>query len=414
MCSYPWPTAGNPRAPPAYTRRAVSPSPPPGGSTPFGGLPFSPFDLPPSDGPVNWPVAEGMARLVASGGDDDDEPGSAESERFDSFVRVAELHVVQAGALDPATAGGPLRARAVSRREWAARSLDAHRPLLTALASALAVPAGRADEGPDEDGGPVEDDPEGRAMAASTRGLVFGWMLGSLGRRAFGQYELPLPRPPGNELLLVPANLAEFAAEWRLAEDDLLLWACLSEVAHHAVLGRPHVRARLESLLVTYVSAFEVEATAFETELENIDPSDPASLQSTLGDPEAVLAAVRSQLQREVLPHIEALTAVLAGWVEHLVAGIGGRLAGSATSVAEALRRRQVEATWGDRYAAKLLGVGARQPAAERGAAFVAGVLERGGEERLAQLWEPERTLPTPAEVDAPGLWLARVEMEDG
>ena len=396
----------------------MSPSPPPGGSTPSGGPPFSPFDLPPSDGPVNWPVAAGMARLVASGGEEEQEPGQAESERLDSFVRVAELHVVEAGALDPSTLAGPLRGRAVSRREWAARSLDAHRPLLTALASALAVPATGADEGPWEEGpaedeSPVEDDPQGRAMAASTRGLVFGWMLGSLGRRAFGQYELPLPRPPGNELLLVPSNLAEFASEWRLAEDDLLLWACLSEVAHHAVLGRPHVRSRLESLLVTYVSAFEVEATAFEAELESIDPADPASFQSTLGDPEAVVAAVRSPLQQEVLPHIEALTAVLAGWVEHLVAGIGGRLIGSATSVAEALRRRRVEASWGDRYAAKLLGVGARQPSVERGAAFVAGVLERGGEERLTRLWASERTLPTPAEVDAPGLWLARMELED-
>ena len=387
----------------------MSPSPPPGGSTPFGGLPFSPFDLPPSDGPVNWPVAEGIAGLVASGGEDDDEPGPVESDRLDALVRVAELHVAEAGALDPSTIGAPLRARAVSRREWATRSLAAHRPLLTALASALAVPARGHGDDLDEEEGPVEDDPEARAMAASTRGLAFGWMLGSLGRRAFGQYELPLPRPPGTELLLVPANLAEFATEWRLAEDDLLLWTCLSEVAHHAVLARAHVRARLDSLLVTYVSAFEVEATAFESELESIDPSDPASLQSTLGDPEAVLAAVRSPLQREVLPGIEALTAVLGGWVEHLVTAIGGHLVGSATAVSEALRRRRVEASWGDRYAAKLLGVGARQPSAERGAAFVAGVLERGGEEPLARLWESEATLPTPAEVDAPGLWLARM-----
>ncbi|HWC11826.1 MAG TPA: zinc-dependent metalloprotease [Acidimicrobiales bacterium] len=390
----------------------MSPSPPPGGSTPFGGLPFSPFDLPPSDGPVNWAVAEGLARLVASGGEEEVEPAPADSDRLDAFVRVAELHLGEAGALDPATTGAPLRARSVSRREWAARTLDAYRPVLTALASALAVPAGGHED--EEDDAPVEDDPEGRAMAASTRGLVFGWMLGSLGRRAFGPYELPLPRPRAAELLLVPANLAEFAAEWRLPEDDLSLWACLTEVAHHAVLGRPHVRSRLESLLVTYVSAFEVEATAFEAELESIDPSDPTSFQSILGDPEAVLAAVGSPLQREVLPQIEALTAVVAGWVEHVVADIGGRLAGSATTVDEALRRRRVEASWGDRYAARLLGLGARQASAERGTAFVAGVLERAGEEALARLWTSERSLPTPAEVDAPGLWLARVAMEDG
>ncbi len=390
----------------------MSPSPPPGGSTPFGGTPFSPFDLPPSDGPVNWAVAEGIARLVASGGEEEPEPGPVEAERLDAFVRVAELQLSETGALDSGVVGGPLRARAIFRQEWAVRALQAHRPLLTALASALAVPGGAGDQD-DEQEESFEDDPQGRAMAASTRGLVFGWMLGSIGRRAFGQYELPLPKPPGPELLLVPANLSEFASEWGLVEDDLVLWACLSEAAHHAVMARPHVRSRLDSLLVTFVSAFEVEPTAFEAELERIDPSDPTSFQSTLGDPDAMLAAVRSPIQDQVLPDIEALTAAIAGWVEHFVTETGTRLVGSGTTVAEALRRRRVEASWGDRYADRLLGLGSRQALAERGATFVAGVLERAGPDGLARLWQSERTLPSPAEVDAPGLWLARIELDD-
>jgi len=28
-------------------------------------------------------------------------------------------------------------------------------------------------------------------------------------------------------------------------------------------------------------------------------------------------------------------------------------------------------------------------------------------------LWEAERMLPTPAELDAPGLWLARIELPE-
>ena len=47
------------------------------------------------------------------------------------------------------------------------------------------------------------------------------------------------------------------------------------------------------------------------------------------------------------------------------------------------------------------------------GAAFIEGVAERAGEAGLARLWESERVLPTPAEVDAPGLWLARIELPD-
>jgi uncharacterized protein (DUF2342 family) len=63
----------------------------------------------------------------------------------------------------------------------------------------------------------------------------------------------------------------------------------------------------------------------------------------------------------------------------------------------------------------KLLGVEVDQAIVEKGRAFVAGVLERAGEEGLARLWQGPATLPTPAEVEAPGLWLARIELpQDG
>jgi uncharacterized protein (DUF2342 family) len=51
------------------------------------------------------------------------------------------------------------------------------------------------------------------------------------------------------------------------------------------------------------------------------------------------------------------------------------------------------------------------QEGLDRGEAFVRGVLERGGESELAKLWVIEANLPTPAEVDAPGLWIERVNL---
>ena len=47
----------------------------------------------------------------------------------------------------------------------------------------------------------------------------------------------------------------------------------------------------------------------------------------------------------------------------------------------------------------------------DRGGAFVAGVLERSGGDGLRRLWSSDAHLPTPAEVDAPGLWLARIDL---
>jgi len=40
-------------------------------------------------------------------------------------------------------------------------------------------------------------------------------------------------------------------------------------------------------------------------------------------------------------------------------------------------------------------------------------VVERAGGDGLVRLWESERTFPTPAEITAPGLWLARIDLPD-
>ena len=47
----------------------------------------------------------------------------------------------------------------------------------------------------------------------------------------------------------------------------------------------------------------------------------------------------------------------------------------------------------------------------ERGAEFVRGVVERAGVDGLNRLWERAEMEPTPNELVAPGLWLARIDL---
>jgi uncharacterized protein (DUF2342 family) len=107
------------------------------------------------------------------------------------------------------------------------------------------------------------------------------------------------------------------------------------------------------------------------------------------------------------------LTVVLEGFVDHVMDTVGRALISSFGMLSEAVRRRRVEATDGDRFVERLLGLQLGQAQYDRGAAFVRGVVERAGEAGLARLWASPRELPTPAEVDAPGLWLARIELPD-
>jgi coenzyme F420 biosynthesis associated uncharacterized protein len=216
-------------------------------------------------------------------------------------------------------------------------------------------------------------------------------------------------------VLLVP-NLDAFGKEWSLPPDDLRLWVCIHELAHHAVLAVPHVRAHLEDLLTRYVSSFSADPDALERALGDVsfDPTDPSGmveLRAALNDPTALLGAIESAEQQALRPQLDAIVAVIVGYVDHVMDRVGERLISSYGMLTEALRRRRVESGDADRFVERLFGLELTQASYDRGSAFVDGVVERAGDDGLARLWSDERNLPTPAEVAAPGLWLARIDL---
>ncbi len=389
----------------------------PAGENPFEGLPFL-GDLArmlQSQGPLSWDAARQFAQQVATGGASEANPDPRERIQLEQLSRVADLRVTDATGLPTSTTGAVVTVVPVTRAEWARRTLDAYRPFLERLSSSLSAAGAGADE--DDD---LPDDPTSQLLGGifsmigpMMLGMQSGAMVGHLARRSLGQYDLPLPRPRSDELAVVPTNVDELGEEWSLAPDDLRLWICLSELATHAVLGRPHVRRRMETLVLDYVSAFRPDPGALEASLGTVDPSDLQALQQALGDPSALLGAIQSPEQRAMLPRLEALVAVVVGYVDHVMDTVGTTLIGSYGMLTEALHRRRVEAGAADRFVEHLFGLELGREQYERGAAFVEGVVERAGSDALSRLWSSERELPTPAEVDAPGLWLARIDLPD-
>ena len=386
-----------------------------GSGPPFGGNPFEGFPLFgdlarmfASQGPVNWDVARQMALWIATEGKPQGNVEPLERIRLEELARVADMHVGTATGLSTSVSGGILGVVPVSRGDWALHSVESYRPVLERLATALS------------EAQPVEPDLTtdllgnlGKMLGPVLLGLQSGVMLGHLGRHSFGQYDLPLPRRPADQLLIVPSNIDAFAAEWGLEADDLRMLVCLGEITHHAVLGRPHVRDRLLALLEEYVSRFTVDPDALEASFGEVNLGDPGEIHKLLGQPETLLGAVQSPEQEQVKERIDVLLTAVVGYVDHVVETVGRPLIGSYARLMEAMRRRRAEASEGERFAARLLGLEVGRRQYERGAAFVKGVVERAGPEGLARLWRSERELPTPAELDAPGLWLARIDLPD-
>ncbi|MGI9023863.1 MAG: zinc-dependent metalloprotease [Acidimicrobiales bacterium] len=387
-------------------------SEPPGGPNPFEGWPMF-GDLARwfgGQGPVNWDVARQTAQWIATDGVSEPNVDPIERLRMEELLRAADLHVGEATGLSTSVAGGVLSALPVTKGDWALHSMEAYRPFLEKLAAALAQ-SGPPDTPADPATALLGD--LGKILVPVLLGVQSGYMVGHLARRSMGQYDHPLPRTPADQLLVVPANIDAFATEWSLPAPDLRMWVCIREVTTHAVLGRPHVRARLHGLIDEYVSRFEVDPDAVENSFGDLDPTDPQAIQSVLGNPETLLGAVQTDAQREVLVRLATLTTAITGYVDHIMDVVGHGLVGAYGMVTEAMRRRRAEPSEGDRFAARLVGLALEGAAYERGSLFAEGVVDRAGEDGLRRLWHSEKELPTPAELDAPGLWLARIDLPE-
>jgi putative hydrolase len=362
-----------------------------------------------SQGTFSWEAARQFAIAVASEGES--EPNVDPLARIDleQLIRVAELHVSQATGLTPSSTGRPLEALPVTRALWAHHTIEAYRPLFEDLAAALSA----ADEPLDD---PSADFFGGlmKMLTPMMLGVTAGSMVGRLAQGAFGQYDLPIPRAASHQLLVVPSNLDRFAADWSLPIEDLRLWVCLSEVTTHSVLNVPHVRARMTDLMREFVSSYQPDPRALEDRLGGFDLGDPqsmAGLQSAFADPEVLLGATRSPAQDALVPQLDALVALVVGVTDHVMDSVGAKVLSSYGMLTEALRRRRVESDPSDGFVSRLLGLTLTREQVQRGATFVDGVVERSGPDGLARLWNSAAELPTPAEIDAPGLWLARIDL---
>lgn len=365
-------------------------------------------------GPDRVELARQLAQGVATGGQPEPNVDPVERIRLEELVRVAELHVAELTGLSPTPDGSALSVDAVGPGAWARRTVDDWSFVLDAMThtdDASPEPDARSGAG-EEAGGADVLSRFVAGMGPMFAGLQLGSAVGHLARTTLGQYEIPIWRPsPG--LLVVPGNITRFAEEWSLPADDVRLWVCLREVTVHAVLGRPHVRRRVSDLVTEVVRGMAGDAAGMIEQLQRMDLSDPSSLEDVLGDPSVLLGTEPSPERRRASEELNAVSSALLGYVEHVLDRTATRLLGGRGALAEAWRRRQVDRDTPARTAELLFGLDLGPSEVDRGSAFVAGVLSRAGEEGLAKLWSRVATLPTPAEVEAPGLWLERISFEE-
>ena len=215
----------------------------------FGGLPFfgEMIKSMAGRGPLQWDLARQVAMATAiespnATGASGNEANVDPQDRIalESLANIAFLHVETATGLSTSPGKLPRTLLVVNRTTWCHHTLEAYKPLFTELATSLSASQSAATDLETQD--PMTKMMAGltKMMAPAMMGMSVGSMVGTMAKHSFGQYEIPLPREPAQQMLLVPANINAFAADWSLPVDDVRMWVLLQELTAHAVLGVQH------------------------------------------------------------------------------------------------------------------------------------------------------------------------------
>jgi putative hydrolase len=371
-----------------------------------------------TQGPIQWDTARQIALMTATDGQTEPNVDPLVRIEYANLARIAGMHVHQITGLGDITTASSVEPVMVTPGAWAQRTLDDYRPLFTQLATALSSHQNDpTDSSSDSDPFATMFAGITNMIAPMTMGMTVGSMVGHLAKKSLGQYDLPLPRPIKNEIAIVPATVDTFAAEWDLPLEDVRMWTLIRELVVHQLYSITHIRDAVTDMVQSFIAGFRPDPSAITDKLSNLDSTDPnelmGSLQKILGDPELMLGAVRSEEQNRLQPQLDALLGLIIGWSDHMTDAVGSRVLGNPSRIAEAARRRRIESGDETVFVEKLLGLHINRQQVERGRNFVQGVIERMGEGGLAPLYISAVNLPTLSELDAPGLWLARLEISE-
>jgi coenzyme F420 biosynthesis associated uncharacterized protein len=373
-----------------------------------------PTDLPEL---VDWQLAAKVGRRVAGGSE---LPARAAwSRQFTELSATADRAVAELTGL-----GGelpPPLAEPLDRGQWVEANLATLRRVLRPLAVKVAERRSwRAT-------GPVPS-----AMRSSTRALTgaqAGTLLGYVGQRVLGQYDLPLPGPDqaaaslsngsqpagvrpdlshdgeGTVWYVVP-NIVATERRHGFRPRDFRLWIALHETAHRRQFrGVPWLPGHLQGLLDAYLGSVEVDDEALK---RLAGRAQGLARRAIAGERLELLDFLVTPEQRVIVDRVQATMTVLEGHGEFVMDQLGARLVPGHQHMHDTLRARRNSPGAVDRLIQQLLGFRQKLDQYAMGERFVRRLFDRGGMDAVNQVFAAPDALPTLDEVRDPDRYLAR------
>jgi coenzyme F420 biosynthesis associated uncharacterized protein len=340
---------------------------------------------------IDWIVAERIATFVAGTGD-----APAPKADLAELATESEARVVAYTGLRPAR---PLpEPEGISRREWVQSNVSSMRALLDPVLAR----AGK-------NLGPLRPAIEiGMGIVLSTE---VGVVLGYLGQRVLGQYELVLldeaveDRPP--RLLFVLPNLGHAVRAFGAEEKEFMTWVALHEVTHAVQFaGVPWLHPHVAGLVKELLQQAEVRLDA-PRKLHMPSGDEIRRIGRALREGD-LISILTSKAERETLDRVQAVMAVIEGHAEHVMDAVAPDLLPSLPKLRKALDERRRSQSGLSRLLARLLGMDLKLRQYERGKIFCDAVVRAVGPQALHHVFSSPEALPTLAEIENPAAWVAR------
>jgi coenzyme F420 biosynthesis associated uncharacterized protein len=350
----------------------------------------SPDDL------VDWALAAKVGHRVAGG-----EPlvvRPAWARQFTELSTRADAAVAEHTGL-----GGELSppvAQPLDRAEWVDANLSTLRRLLKPVGEKVAARKAWQDPGTM----PALARQSTQAMTA----LQAGALLGYVGQRVLGQYDLPLPGPgtEGTVFYVVP-NIVGTERRHGFRPGDFRLWIALHETAHRRQFrGVSWLPGHIQGLLDEFLGSVEVDTEA----LRRIGTRAQALVRKVVaGETVELMDFLIGPEQRQVVDRMQATMSVLEGHGEFVMHQLGRRMVPGHDRMHRVLHDRRLSPGRTDRVLQQVLGLRQKLDQYALGEHFVHQLHDQGGMALVNRLFEAPANLPTLDEVRAPGRWLERV-----
>jgi len=235
-----------------------------------------------------------------------------------------------------------------------------------------------------------------------------GYLLGFLGQRVLGQYDIALlsaETTPGR-LLFVDENIRRTAAALGVPLNPFRTWIALHETTHafefeaHPWL-RPYLAERLERQLTSLSGGAEVMSRDALGRLGK-------ALRGASGA-DNWMEGLMTPDQRREFREVQAVMSLLEGFGDYIMDEVGRDLVPDVEMISEKFHARREQRTGFERAMMRITGMDLKMEQYRKGEEFVAAVAAARGAEALRTLWLGPQTLPLPEEIDNPSSWLTRV-----